>query len=85
MECSISGCLIPYEQGRAIVTGLDPQKTIPFSIQAQNEAGVQGESLTQTAKVSHIMMPHYLWQIQRGAKGAMAPPFHKHVLYYTRI
>ena len=50
MECSMSGCLIPYEQGAAIVTELDPEQTVSFSIQAQNEEGVQGMTLTQTAK-----------------------------------
>ena len=49
MECSMSGCLTPYEQGAVIVTGLDPEQQVSFTIQAENEAGVQGITLTRTA------------------------------------
>ena len=49
-ECSMSGCLIPYERGGVNVTGLEPDQDVPFRISAQNEEGeVAPMTLTRTS------------------------------------
>ena len=49
-ECSMSGCLVPYEQGGVNVTGLEPDRDVPFTISAQNEEGEEATmTLTRTS------------------------------------
>ena len=55
-ECSMSGCLVPYEQGGVNVTGLEPDQDVTFNISAQNE---EGETATVTLTRTSSRMSQY--------------------------
>ena len=55
-ECSMSGCLVPYEQGGVNVTGLEPDQDVTFNISAQNE---EGETATVTLTHTSSRMSQY--------------------------
>ena len=50
VECTGSGCRVPYEQGSVIVSGLNPDLTFTFNIMAVNEEGEQGNAVMFTSK-----------------------------------
>ena len=56
-ECSVSGCLVPYEQGGVNVTGLEPDQDVTFSISAQNEEG-ETATVTLTHTLSRMSQYH---------------------------
>ena len=50
VECTGSGCRVPYEQGSVIVRGLNPDQRVSFSIIAVNGEGEQGTAVTLTSQ-----------------------------------
>ena len=56
-ECSVSGCLVPYEQGGVNVTGLEPDQDVTFNISAQNEEG-ETATVTLTRTLSRMSQYH---------------------------
>ena len=49
VECTGSGCRVPYEQGGVIVRGLNPDQTVSFNVFAVNDEGERGAARTFTS------------------------------------